>query len=132
MKILQDIKTAVTAFGLARKARKAGADGVWIRMMHTVPCVTVAPAYLNTVEGNLTWKLGRDTDQAVMEVFNALPYDAQRWLNFTPSGPDGWVQRARFWQRELMPALPSKMYHKVMALFIGWYGRCLRRKGATV
>ena len=37
MNILQDIKTAANVFGGIRKARKAGADGFWVRTVWSVP-----------------------------------------------------------------------------------------------
>lgn len=128
MQILQDIKTAVKLTGEIRKARKAGASAVQIKPVYTVPCITLKPAYLNTVEGCQTHKLGRDTDRAVMEVFKSLPYEVQRRLEHTPDEPGGWVERARFWQKQLRPVLPPEMYHEVMVLFIGHYARCLRRR----
>ena len=128
MNIFQDIKTAVELTGEIRKARKDGASGVQIRPVYTVPVVELKPCYMNTMEAGQTWKLGRDTDRAVMELFQRLPYETQRRLEFTPKKPGEWVERAKFWQRELEPALPTKMKHEVMMLFIGWYARCLRRR----
>lgn len=130
MNILQDIKTAANVFGEVRKARKSGASAVQIKPVYTVPCVTFKPAYLNTIEGCLTWKCGRDADRAVMEVFKSLPYEVQRRLEFTPLEPGGWGERARFWQQQLKPVLPPKMYHDVIILFIEWYIHCLKREKA--
>lgn len=126
--IFRDIQTAVKLTGEIRKARKAGASAVQIRPMYAVPCVTFWPAYANTVEFGLTWKLDRDTDRAVREVFNGLPYEVQRQLEFTTEGPGAWVKRARFWQRELRSVFPPKTYHAVMALFANWYAHCLRMR----
>ena len=128
MTILQDIKTAVKMTGEIRKARKAGADAVQIKPVYRVPCITLGPAYYNTMEGCLMHRLGREADYAVREVFKNLPYEVQRHLEFTPENPGEWVERAKFWKEELSPVLPSGMYHKVMALFIGWYARCLRMR----
>lgn len=126
MNILQDIKAAVKLTGEVRKARKAGASGFQIKPTYTMKCFTFPPAYYNTIEGCQTHKLGRDTDRAVKAVFKALPYEVQYRLEFTPDEPGGWVDRARFWQMELKPVLPSKMYHEVMSLFIGRYRYCIR------
>lgn len=132
MNILQDIKTAASIFGEVRKARKRGANAVQIEPVYSVPCVTLKPAYRNTVEGCQTWKLGLDADRAVMEIFKSLPYETQRRLEFSPEKPGEWAERTRFWQQQLKPALPPKMYHDVMILFVGWYIHCLRlRKEAT-
>ncbi len=131
MKILQDIKIAANIFGKVRKARESGASAVQIKPVYTVPVVTFKPAYMNTIESCQTWKLGRDTNQAVEAVYNGLPYETQRKLEFTPKEAGGWVARAKFWQKELKPALLPKMYHATMALLINRYAHCLRmRKGA--
>ncbi len=124
--LFQDIRTAANVFGEVRKARKAGASAVEIKPVYTVPVYTLKPCFLNTVEGCQTWKLGRDIDQAVSKVFYGLPYDVQRRLEFTPEEPGGWAERARFWQRQLRPVLPPRMYHDVMVLFLHWYAHCLR------
>lgn len=128
MNILQDIKTAAKLTREIRRAKKDGASGVHIKPVYMVPIINPGPAYYNTMEGCLTWKLGRDTEQAVMKFFKELPYETQRRLEFTPEKPGEWVECARFWQRELRPILPSKMYHETMIMFIHWYARCLRRR----
>lgn len=126
-----DIKTAVKVTGAIRKARKTGADAVQIRPVYTVPVVTLAPSYYNTIEGGKTHNLGPGIDRAVIEVFKSLPYETQRRLERDEMG--GWAERARFWQQQLKPVLPSDQYHKVMILFIRWYAQCLRRGlGAAV
>lgn len=121
MNILQDIKTAVDVSGT-----------IQIRPDRSIPLVIPKSAYINTIEGCLAWKLGRDTDMAVKSVFKGLPYETQRRLEFTPKKSGEWMERARFWQRELAPALPPRMYHDVMMLFIGWYTHCLRIRPLTV
>ena len=126
--IFTDIAAAVKLTGEVRKARKEGADSVKIKPVYTVQCVTLKPAYLNTIEGCLTWELGREADRSVMEVFKSLPYETQRRLEFTPKEPGGWADRARFWQQQLKPALPTDMYHAVMIRLISWYAHCLRRR----
>lgn len=133
MNILQDIKTAANMFCEVRKARKAGANSIRVRVAHTIPIYDLAPSFYNTIEGGLTWKLGRDTSEAVRTVFKGFPYETQRRLEFTPENPGEWAERARFWQQQLKPVLPPKEHHAVMALFIGWYAHCLRmRKEAAV
>lgn len=128
MNILQDIKTAVNVYGAVREAKKAGANAVEIKPGYTKPCVIFKPAYPNTIEGCLTWKLGRDTDRAMMEVFKSLPYETQRRLEFSPQKPWEWAERAQFWQQQLKPAFPPKTYHAIMVLFIEWYIHCLRMR----
>lgn len=131
MHIFADIKTAVKLTGEVRKARKAGASAVQLLSLYLIPVIKPKPAYLNTIEGCMTWNLGRDIHQAVSEVFYSLPYDVQRRLEFTPNEPGAWIERARFWQGQLMPALPPKMCHVVMMKFIGWYAHCLRMRKET-
>lgn len=118
MNILKDIMAAVKLTGEVRRARETGA-AVEIR---TIPLITYVPAFQNTLEGCL---LGRDADLAVRQVFSSLPYEDQRRLEFSPVNA-GWVDRARFWQEYLRPALPPRMYHWVMMQFIRRYAYCQR------
>ncbi len=92
---------------------KNGADAIRLEPVWSIPCVRSAPAYLNTIEGCQTWKLGRDTDRAVKAVSDGLPYEMRS-------------ARAQFWKEQLKPVFPQEMYHKVMLTFIHWYARCLR------
>ena len=128
--IFTDAITAVKLTGEVRKARKAGADAVKIQPIYTVP--VLKPTYwTGTMEACLM--CGGDTEKAVRDVFYSLPEEAQHSLTFSPEKPEEWVERARFWQQQLKPALPSKMYHDVMLLFTGWYIHCLRmRKETTI
>ena len=130
MKILQDIKTAVKVFVEVRKARKGGASGVQVKPVYSVPVINPGPAWYNTMEVCLTHRLGRETDQAVRDVFKSFSRETQHRLEFTPETPQEWVARARFWERELESVLPREMYHKVMLLYIRWYLRCLRQRKA--
>ena len=126
--IFSDIATAVKLTGEVRKARKSGASEVQIKQVYTVPCFTFGPAYSNTIEWSLGNRLGREADRAVMEVFNGLPYDTQRWLEHLPKKPGEWAERARFWQRELKPVLPPKLYYRAITAFIQRYIHCLRMR----
>ena len=78
---MQDVVTAVNLTQKLRKARKAGAV-VEVRMVREVPLVDHAPTWLNTIESGLTWKLGRDTDRAVMEVLMVYPTRSSDGLSF--------------------------------------------------
>ena len=131
--IFTDVLTAVKLTGEIRKVRKSGASAAQIKPVYTVPYVTFKPAYLNTIEGCLTWKCGRDADRAVMEVFKSLPYEVQRRLDFSPQEPGEWVERARFWQQQLKPVLPPKMYYSVILQLLEWYIHCIkvRKEGVT-
>lgn len=133
MKILQGITAAANLFDALCKARKEGASAVRITPLYNIPAVTFKPAYLNTIEGCQTWKCGDEADRAVMDVFNSLPYEVQRKLEFSPKSPGEWILRARFWQAHLRPALPPEMYHEVMLTLVSWYAHCLRQDtGAAV
>ncbi len=130
--LLADIKTAVKLTGAARKARKIGGGGsIQMETIWTLPCVVIAPAYLNTIEGCQTWRLGRDAYQAVEAVYDGLPYETQRALELSPNKSGEWAARARFWQECLKPVLPQEMYHRVMLRFIRWYAYCLRERILT-
>lgn len=126
MNILQNIKTAAGVFGAVRKARKAGADAVEVKPVYTVPMLKTT-YWAWTIEACLM--RGGDTEKVVRDIFYSLPEETQHSLTFSPGKPGEWVERARFWQQQLKPALPSKMYSDVITLFIGWYIHCLRMKG---
>lgn len=124
--IFTDVKTAIKLTGEARKARKAGASGIQVRPVYTLPHALPAPAYFNTIEGCITWELGREIDWAVARCFKSLPCETQRRLEHSPQTKLEWAARARFWKEQLQPTLPPPQYHKTLALFIGWYAHCLR------
>jgi len=129
MTIFQDIKTAIKMTGEIRKARENGASAVQVRPVYRVPFVDFGPGYIHTMEGHLTRNSGREVHRAVNEVFERLPRDVQHQLvEFTPEGPGGWVERAKFWQKQLGPALPLAMYHDVMLTFIHHYACCMRMR----
>lgn len=124
MNILQDIKTAVKLTGEIRKARKEGATlethKVWL-----LPEIKITYWGWTIEAGHMC---GTDMGKAVRDVFYTLPEETQHALTFTPKEPRGWIDRARFWQRELKPALEPKTYHEVMLLLIGLYAKCLRKE----
>lgn len=125
MQILQDIKTAVKLTGEIRKARKEGA-GVEVRKVWRIP-VLKSSYWPWTMEACLM--RGGETEKAVVAVFDSLPEEVQHSLTFTPEEKPGkWVERARFWQQQLKPALPPEMYHAVMLTYIHWYAHCLRMR----
>lgn len=120
--ILNDIKTAVKLTGEIRKARKEGVS-IEARKVWKVP-ILKSTLWTGTMEACLL--CGKDTERAVRDVFYSLPEEIQHQLTFTPKGPGEWVERARFWQVQLKPALLPKMYHDTMIKFISWYAHCLR------
>ncbi len=128
LNILQDVKIAIDLIGKVNKARKSGAVAIQLCSVYCVPSATSGSGFYNTIEGCLTWRCGSEVDKAIMDIFKSLPYGTQRWLEFTPDQPGGWVERAQFWRKQLQPVLPEKTYHTVMVLFIGWYAHCLRER----
>ncbi|MEY8262151.1 hypothetical protein AALA80_17695 [Oscillospiraceae bacterium 50-60] len=126
--IFTDIATAVKVTGKIREARKAGADAVRVKPIRIMPVAALPLGFLDVMEGCSAWNLGRETYQAVKEVFESLPDETKRDLANTPERPGEWVERSRFWQQQLRPALPPKMYHTVMLKFISWYIHCLKRR----
>ncbi len=131
--IFTDIAATVEAGRKIREARKAGADAVRIEPIRIMPIATLPLGFLDVMEGCSAWNMGRETYQAVKEVFNSLPEETKRDLVPTPEKPGEWVERTQFWQQQLCPILPPKMYHAVMVKFISWYAHCMRRrKGAAV
>lgn len=129
MNILQDIKTAVKLTGEVRRARKAGASGVQLQRVYSVPVFRL-PYWGATMEGCLFYSRKW---QPVQDVFDSFDAETQRALTFTPEA-GAWTDRARFWQRELRPALEPELYHEAMLILVQWYIRCvkMRREGATV
>lgn len=131
--IFTDIATAVKVTSEVRKARKAGTDAVQIKPVCIMKCVDFTPAFLNTMERGQRLEPGKRTLSARERGFENRPYETRRRMEYTPENPGEWVERARFWQQQLRPVLPPKMYHTVMVKFISWYIHCLRRrKGTTV
>jgi len=67
-------------------------------------------------------------------VFKGLDKDIQRKLTFTPKTQGEWVERAKFWQRELKPVLSPHDYYAAMSRILKWYIHCIRdiRGGAAV
>lgn len=67
----------------------------------------------------------------VKEVFKALPEWKQHELTF---GPKDWelFDRLRFWQQQLQPALPPKLYHQAMIVLIQWARRIAARRRVFV
>lgn len=128
MQILQDIKTAVKVTGEIRKARKAGASAIQVKPVYTLPVLRFG-YWTQTMEAAIM--RGGDTERAVVKAFEAFPEQVQHDLTFSPKTPGAWAERARFWQQQLRPVLPPKMYYEVMLLFIGRYIHCLRRRTAN-
>ena len=123
MKILQDIATAVRLTGEVRKAREAGASGVQVKPVYTVPDVRLG-YWGFTPESSLfyerRWKPVRD-------VFKTFPEEAQYDLTFTPED-DGWTSRVELWEKSLRDALPADMYLEAMAILRDWVRRCMERR----
>ena len=130
MNILQDIATAVKLTGevrKARKARKAGADGLQVRRVWSVPVIRCS-YWGSTMEGCLfyekKWKPLRD-------VFDSFPQETQHALTFTPKDGE-WADRARFWQYQLRTAMEPKLYQEAMGILLRWYIHCVRMRREEV
>ncbi|MDE6591059.1 MAG: hypothetical protein K2K53_12115 [Oscillospiraceae bacterium] len=122
MSFWKDVKTAVKLTGEIREARKEGTM-VEIRRVWHGPMLK--PTYWGNTMGFCLIH-DREMEKAILAVFLTFPEPVQHSLTFSPKGPGEWVERARFWQQRLMPALPSKMYHAAIVKFISWYVHCLR------
>jgi len=117
--ILRDIQTAVRLTGEVRKARKAGASGVQLRPVYSVPVLKFS-YWGGTMEGCLF--CGRKW-QAIRDVFDTFTEETQHALTFSPKDGE-WVDRVRFWQRELRPALEPELYHEAILTLVQWCIRC--------
>lgn len=124
MNILQDIKTAVNVFGEVRKARKNGASAVKVKPVYTVPVLHLS-YWGSTMEGCLfygqKWKPLRD-------VFDSFDEETQHVLTFAPKEQREWVDRAKFWEEALRPALEPMLYHEAMIIIDHWYIHCMRMR----
>lgn len=118
----KDIKTAVVP---VCKIRSAQGNGVMAKTRTVWRVHELKSTYWpHTMEFCLV--CNREMGKAIRAVFLTFPEPVQHFLTFTPNGPGEWAERARFWQRNLMPVLPPKMYHDAMATFVSWYAHCLK------
>lgn len=123
MQILKDIKTAVELTGEIRKSREEGYI-IKPHMAWRVPVHNIS-RWVWTMEACIL--VGHEAESAVIAVFSSFDEKTQLALTFAPKEPGGLAERARFWQRELKPVLPPRMYHKVVLLLLSRYSNCLRR-----
>ena len=127
MNILQDIKTAIKLTGEVRKAREAGASGVQVKPVYTVPAVHFG-YWGFTPEACLfygeKWKPVRD-------VFKTFPEETQHALTFAPKD-DEWTSRVELWEEPLREALSPDMYMEAMAILCDWVFRCMKRRAAEM
>lgn len=121
--IFTDIRTAVN---LTRDIRRARRDGYQVGIHRFREVAAFNPGYWGfTIEFPLLVH-DREAAKAVKAVFLSLPASVQHDLTMSPEKPGEAMERARFWRRQLAPALPPKMYHAVMVKFVRWYAYCLR------
>lgn len=66
-------------------------------------------------------------EDAVKAVFSGFGEETRKKLTYAPKDGE-WVERIRFWQEALRPALPPHVYHKVMSIFLDWAVRCSRAR----
>lgn len=127
---MSDLHIAAKVFARAREARKQDAI-LQVQETKNLP-IFEFDSWGATVEGSL-FAGDSKMSQAVSAVFYDLPPSQRHSLCSAPDTPRGWLERARFWQETLEPALPSKMYHEVMIRLCSWYRHCIDlRKGKTV
>lgn len=104
---------------------------IWTRIKKAVkrqgpPAVKAIPVYrmgypfLNTVEGGVLWNRSRELYRAAKEVYDAFPEDWKKRLAFSPEAGN-LCGRARFWQENLLPALPPERYYAAMQAIYRWY-----------
>lgn len=124
MNFLQSLKTAIEITREVNAAEKAGASAVQLKRLYSVPVVR-ASYWGSTMEACLLhggkWK-------PVADVFRSFDEKIQHALTFSPDSPKGFVERAKFWQSALKPALPSELYHEAMLKITHWYAHCVRNR----
>lgn len=120
--IFSDITTAVKLTAEVRRARKEGA-AVEVRKTWTIPVIKTG--YWGwTMESCLFYREGW---KSIAAVFNTFPEEVQHALTFAPKRGE-WMNRVRFWQEQLRPALPPKQYHDAMIILTHWGCHCIRRR----
>ncbi|MCI9466934.1 MAG: hypothetical protein HFE99_07435 [Ruminiclostridium sp.] len=124
MNFLRSLRTAIAITHEVNAMEKAGASAVQLKRLYSVP--VVRPSYWGfTMEACLLyvgkWK-------PVVDVFRSFDEKIQHALTFHPGSPKGFVERAKFWQSALKPALPSELYHEAMLKITHWYAHCVRNR----
>ena len=122
MKFLQSLKTAIKITREINAAAEAGASAVQLKRLYSVPRLKIS-YWGFTMESCL---LSGGKWQPVVDVFRAFDEETQHALTFSPNDPKGFVERAKFWQSALRPALPPELYHEAMLKIINKYAHCLR------
>lgn len=120
MYFFHDIATAVKLTGEVRKARKAGASGVEVKPVYTIPLLSGrgGVSFLYSMEGCQLFNADvPGLFKAVHAVYKGFDYDTQHMLAFAPE-PGEWRARAEFWKRKLKDALPENLYHKAMMVLL--------------
>lgn len=116
------------AIGPTKEIYTAKKNGIDFEIKATKPYPLYRSSYwYSTMEGCLLSK-DKVLDQAVKAVFDSFDEETRHSLTFSPA-KGGWIDRARFWQKELKPVLPQKQYTSVMLLILDWYIQCTEREG---
>ena len=117
----KNIGATAALYPEVKRARAEGAAAVSVRPVWKVPAVK--PRYvgfLNTVEGCTLYNRGKAVFGPVEAVFDALPYELQHRLAFSPK-PGQLMERAAFWRETLIGTVPELVYHKAMIAILSWY-----------
>ena len=126
-KFFTDVASAVGVFRAAREARKDGRS-VKIPAVTPLPCYRLPPGFLNTVEGCTLSNCEPEVREAAKGVFEHLPYDHQRALEFLPKDGE-FVERAQFWSVSLKTAMTPRQYQIAMIAILRWYQHIKRMRG---
>lgn len=117
--ILNDIKAASEAFVKMRQMRKEGAE-IKVRYSREIPCVSLEPAFYNTVEGCVLSYCSADIRKSAQGAFLALPYEKASQLENPPKDGE-FIERAHFWRSILEPVMTPEQCRKSMIAIIHWY-----------
>ena len=126
----QMVNDLITAIHLTRSTRRARREGQVVSLVQCTEVPIFEMSYWGfTMEGCLFFKTPkmRELNQIISDLFETFDEETQRKLTFIPENR-GWVERARFWQKELLPVLTKEQYHVAMIRIVSWYAHCLRRR----
>jgi hypothetical protein len=123
--IVREIKSTVDLFCAIHRAAKN--DSLQVKKIRDIPIVNLG-YWGATPEGCLFYQ---KKWSPVRDVFDSFDEETQHALTFAPKDGE-WVERIRFWQKELRPVLDSKLYHEAMLKLIRWSIRCQKMRQEAV
>ncbi len=127
MNIFTDIVTAVKLTKEVKRARRLGCrvDTIWTKVF---PDKTNKASYWPwTME--FCHFATTELNAPIRAVFETFDEETRHALTFTPENPTepaGWIERARFWQQALKPALPPQQYYAAMSEIWKDYNRAMQ------